>query len=82
MELAAYITPPILIAAYTLLSIIFRWSPRIPLAGALVLLVAAGLTFLFGAQRVADHLAFSVFYCLLSGAILLAVNRIREGYRE
>lgn len=78
MELAADITPPCLIAFYTLLSIIRRWNPQTPLVGAFLLLVVTGLTFLFGADGVADHFAFSVFYLLVSGAILLVAKRVRE----
>ncbi|MDM7999859.1 MAG: hypothetical protein QUS33_07645 [Dehalococcoidia bacterium] len=82
MDLALDITPPALILIYTLLSVVFRWSPQIPLVGAFVLLVITGLTFMFGADGVADHFAFSVFYLLVSGAILLIVSHIRENTRK
>ena len=81
MSLAADIVPPALIAIYALLSIVFRWKPEIPIFAAFLLLIATGITFASGAQGVADHLGFSVFYLIVAGAILLVIRHIRERRR-
>lgn len=80
MSMAVDIVPPALIGAYLVLSIVYRWTSRIPLGAAFILLLLSALT--FSVDSLCDHLAFSSFYFLVAGAILLVVEHIRERRRE
>lgn len=67
-----------LLAAYMAVSVWLRVDGRFPVAGALVLLVAAAVLDATGATTSANTLAEFVFFLLGAGVLLLLVEHVRE----
>jgi hypothetical protein len=80
MSLAADIMPPVLIGGYMVLGIAFRWKAKVAFVAAFAALLLSCFT--FPIHELSDHLAFSSFYFLLAGAILLLAEHIRERRQE
>lgn len=66
------------IGAYVLLAIALRVKPNLPLMAAPLLLAIAGIALAIDNQDLADQLGFSVFYLLVGGAVLFAVEHVRD----
>jgi hypothetical protein len=80
MSMAVDIVPPALIGVYIVLGIVLRWKPKVALVVAFAALLLSCFT--FPVHDLSDHLAFSAFYLLVAGAILLLVEHIREREQE
>jgi hypothetical protein len=65
---------------YIVLGIVLRWKPKVALVVAFAALLLSCFT--FPVHDLSDHLAFSAFYLLVAGAILLLVEHIREREQE
>lgn len=68
-----------LLLAYMVYSQWARLDSRFPIAGALVLLVAAALVDAAGADAAANVLAEFVFFLLAAGIVLLLLDHARAG---
>lgn len=68
----------ILLAAYSIYSVIVRLDPRYPVAGALLLLVAAAVADAGGSTATANSLAEFCFLLLAAGVLLLLIEHLRE----
>lgn len=66
-----------LLAAYALYSVWVRLDPRYPVAGALLLLVAAALSQAADATDAANRLAEFAFLLLAAGVLLLLIDHLR-----
>ena len=67
-----------LLLAYMVYSAYAQLDPRLPILGALVLLVATALTEAAGFTDSADLLAEFVFLLLIAGVVLLLVDHLRK----
>jgi hypothetical protein len=76
MSMAVDIVPPALIGGYIVLGIVFRWKAKVAFVAAFAALLFSCFT--FPIHELSDHLAFSAFYLLVAGAILLLVEHMRE----
>ncbi len=67
-----------LLIAYMIYSQWIRLDSRYPIAGALLLLVAAAVADALGQSDAANTLAIYVFFLLAGGVLLLLLDHIRE----
>ncbi len=67
-----------LLIAYMIYSQWIRLDSRYPIAGALLLLVAAAVADALGQSDAANTLAIYVFFLLAGGVLLLLLDHVRE----
>jgi hypothetical protein len=67
----------VVLATYVAYSAWTRANPRLPLYGALLVLLGAAVASATGASALADSLAIDVVFLLVAGVVLLAIARVR-----
>jgi len=67
------------ITLYSIGVVCFRLDPRLAIAVALTVFIAATITMVLGMMDLAQELAVYTFYLLVAGVVLLLIHHIREG---
>lgn len=67
-----------LAAAFLIVSAMLHLKPRLLLITALLLMGVSGIAFALGKDDLADQLAFSVFYLLIGGSVMLILEHVKK----